>query len=337
MIQSFIQQLENKKSLQKNDMQKIMDEITLGKVHHGDLVHFLKALRDKGASVEEIEGAVLSLRNRVAVADILDEDLLDTCGTGGDGKGSFNISTAAAFVLAGAGVKIAKHGNRAVSSKSGSADVLRSLGVNVDASMEQVKGCIKDLGIGFLFAPLYYPAMKHVAQARAEIGTKTIFNILGPLLNPVGAKKQVIGVYDEKLMVPMAEVLRNLGSVRVALVHGSDGLDEITLTGKSTIVHLDKGKITSETFDPKSIGYDYCAESDLLGGSSEENALRLKRVLKGHSQPIDHCVHINAAIGLIVAGHAVSFVEAILKVQQSISSGRAYEKLEALIEYTNKG
>lgn len=335
-MEKTISKLKLKQDLTAFEMQQTLDLILDGKVDEATLIQFLTLLRDKKESAEEIKGAVISLRKKSVLLPCKTKDarMIDTCGTGGDAKNTFNISTASAFVIAGCGIPVAKHGNRAVSSRSGSADVLSALGVKIDASPQVIARCVDEIGIGFLFAPLYHSTLKVVASARKQIGTKTIFNILGPLLNPVGVKKQVIGVYDKRLLPLVAEVLKDLGSNSVAVVWGHDGLDEITLTQKSSICFLKEGKIFSEEFDPQTFGYSYCLPEDLVGGDPLENARRLKLVLKGHSQPLDHCVHLNAALALIVAGLTDNFKEALLLVQESIASGRAYQKLEQLIEMT---
>ncbi len=335
MFQEILKKLEGREALNSSAMEESMNAILSGNISEADSIRFLTLLRDKGETVEEIKGAVLAIRSKATNLSLKNKEVIDVCGTGGDGKNTFNISTAVAFVLAGAGIVVAKHGNRAVSSQSGSSDVLKAIGVNIDASPELVARCIDEIGVGFLFAPLYHSALKTVAEARKKIGTRTLFNIIGPMLNPAGAKKQVIGVYENRLRPLVAQVLKELGSQTVAVVHGADGLDEVTLAGKTNITFLKNGQITEEIFDPKSVGYDLCKSEDLVGGDSATNAKRLKKVLKGHSEPIDHCVHLNAALALRVAGKTDDWREALLIVQESISSGRAYEKLEELIEMTN--
>lgn len=335
MFKSYFHKLEEKQDLTASEMEKAMEDILGGQVSEEDIIKFLTLLRDKKESVSEIKGAVQALRKKAIKLPCKASNVIDTCGTGGDQKHTFNISTATAFVVAGAGVPVAKHGNKAVSSKSGSADVLRSLGVNVEADSEVVAQCVDEIGIGFLFAPLFHSTLKAAASARQKIATKTIFNILGPLLNPAGAKRQLIGVYDDRLLKIIASVLYELGSESVAVVHGEDGLDELTLTTTSKICFLKGGKITEEIFDPRVVGYPFCKPEDLQGGTAEENARRLKRMLKGHSLPVDHCVHLNAALALMVAGKTNDYTDAVLMAQESVSSGRAYQKLEALIELSN--
>lgn len=331
-----IQKLTKKIDLSSSEMEQAMEEMLSGRASEEEMITFLISLRDKKESVEEIKGAVTALRKRAVKLPCKTEDVMDTCGTGGDAKQTFNISTAAAFVVAGAGIPVAKHGNRAVSSKSGSADVLRALGVNVDASPEVVARCVDEVGIGFLFAPHYHATLKVVAGVRQKIGTKTIFNILGPLLNPACAKKQVIGVYDPRLLPIVASVLNDLGSLSAAVVHGDDGLDEVTMTTATKIVYLKEGRLSESTFSPEQVGYPLCTLEELQGGGPEVNAARLKKMLKGHSQPVDHCVHLNAALAIQVYGKTDDFKDALLMAQESISSGRAYQKLEALVELSNE-
>lgn len=336
MLDELIEKIKAGSHLGADEMEGVMQVLVSGSAPRPEVVNFLIALRDKGETASEMIGAVRVLRQKMIPVPLADPDAIDTCGTGGDVKGTFNISTAVAFVVAGAGVTVAKHGNRAVSSKSGSADVLRELGVNVEAKPAVVQKCLDEIGIGFLFAPLYHPALKTVAPARAEIGTRTLFNLLGPLLNPAGVRRQVVGVYSKDLIPLMLEVFGELGAQRVALVHGSDGLDEITLTGPSAIGWLKEGKISHEVFDPQSVGYAYCDPKDLEGGDAATNARRLRKTLVGHSEPIDHCVHLNAALALMVAGRADNFKDGLLMAQESISSGAAMKKLDALITLSHQ-
>ena len=319
----------------KNGIELGVDEIeaVFGDIFFNDhddvLIHdFLVALFQKGESLDEIFGAAKFLKKNGRSVECRSVDLLDCCGTGGDGKGTFNISTAVAFVLAGGGVKVAKHGNRAVSSKSGSADVLEKLGIRINLTAEQSADCVDETGIGFFFAPTHYPFLRKVAPIRQGIPHRTIFNLLGPLINPAGATRQLLGVADPRFVPIHCEVLRRLGSSSAVVVSSEDGLDEFTLTAKSRLARLHNGKITEAIFDPwKETGYPPCDLSALAGGTAEENALRLKKCLKGHSQPLDHVVHINAAWGFVVAGLAGSFMDGLILAQESISSGKAYGKL----------
>lgn len=298
------------------------------------LKRFLVLLYHKGESVGEILGAVRSLRKSGRSIRCASTDLVDCCGTGGDQKGTFNISTAAAFVLAGAGCHVAKHGNRAMSSQSGSADVLAALGVRIDAPEDVVVRCIDEIGIGFLFAPNYYPLLATVAPVRRSLPHRTIFNILGPLLNPAGAKRQLIGVFDDRIAQILPAVLQGLGAERVVVVHAEDGTDEVSLSCNTNVHILNDNRITHETFDPRSVGYAYCPSADLKGGTAAENAARLKRTLAGDSHALDHAVHLNAAWGLVAAGRVFGIMDGLLMAQDAVSSGRAYAKLEALSEAT---
>ncbi|MDC0946993.1 anthranilate phosphoribosyltransferase, partial [Nitrospinaceae bacterium] len=280
-----------------------------------------------------IVGAARVMRNKAEKVNA--KDSVDTCGTGGDGADTFNISTTVAFVVAGAGVRVAKHGNRAVSSKSGSADVLKYLGVNIDASLPTVERCIEEVGIGFLFAPLMHKAMKHAAAVRKELGFRTIFNLLGPLTNPANAHAQVLGVFDSKWVTPLAEVLRELGSRHALVVHGFDGLDEITLTGETQIAELKNGKVNNFSFDPKEFGYSLCSVADLKGAEPETNAEIMREILNGSSGPKTDIVVLNAAAAIYVGGKADSIEKGILVAKNSIESGAALKKLEELCRVSN--
>jgi anthranilate phosphoribosyltransferase len=263
---------------------------------------------------------------------------VDTCGTGGDGAHTFNISTLSALIAAGAGVTVAKHGNRSVSSQCGSADVLRELGININIDAEDMSRCLQKVGIGFLFAPKLHSAMKHVIGPRREIGARTVFNILGPLANPAFADAQVLGVYDKSLLNVMAEVLRDLGCRRALVVHGSDGLDEITLTGKTYVTDLRDDEITETVIDPESYGFQYCQQKDLKGGTPEDNARITIDILKGQLEgPKTDVALLNAGAAILVSGKAEKMEEAIELARRSINSGAAYDKLDKLREVSNEG
>jgi anthranilate phosphoribosyltransferase len=325
-----------RENLAEAEMISVMDQIMSGGATAAQIAAFLTALRMKGETVEEITGAARVMRekaNRVCVKAAL---VVDTCGTGGDQKGTFNVSTTTAFVVAGAGVTVAKHGNRSVSSKSGSADVLSALGVKVDASKEKVEECLERIGIGFLFAPLLHEAMKHAIQPRREIGIRTIFNLLGPLTNPAGATHQLIGVYDGGLTEPIARVLKNLGLVRAMVVHGTDGLDEISLTSATRISELSDGEVKSYEFVPESLGFARCRIEDLAGGSAEECAAIVRDVLSGERGPKRDMVLINSAAALYVAGAAASLEKGASLAAASVDSGKAKEKLDLLIRMTHE-
>ncbi len=295
---------------------------------------FLMALRVRGETVEEITGGVRVMRDK-ALHVQAPKGALDTCGTGGDASGTLNISTAVAFVIAGCGVPIAKHGNKALSSKSGSADVLLNLGVNLDLPPDRISRCIEQAGVGFMMAPHHHGAMKHVAPARLELGTRTIFNLMGPLSNPAGATRQLIGVFAAHWLEPMAEVLRKLGSEKVWIVHGSDGLDEVTTTGVTHVAQLSKGAITTFQITPEDADVPRATLEDLKGGAPAYNAQRLSALLAGQRDAYRDIVVLNSAAALIVADKAATLREGAALAMQSLDEGRAKRALEKLIEVSN--
>jgi anthranilate phosphoribosyltransferase len=300
---------------------------------------YLTALRMKGETVPEITGSVRAMRrSAVAVQPAVSPmDLVDTCGTGGDGAGTFNISTTAAFVVAGTGQKVAKHGNRSVSSKSGSADVLLALGVNLDLTPEQVAQAIDRVGIGFLFAPKLHPAMKHAIGPRRELGVRTIFNVLGPLTNPAGARSQLIGVYDGNLTEPLAKVLGELGSTGAFVVHGHGGLDELTTTGPNRVSRLQAGDVVTETFDPADLGFSRANPADLTGGTAEENAEITRNILAGRERGARRdVVVLNAAAALVAAGKAADLTGGLELANQSLDSGAAQAVLDNFVAITQQ-
>ena len=297
---------------------------------------FLMALRVRGESVDEITGGAQAMRAR-ALRIEAPEGTIDTCGTGGDAKGTFNISTAAALVAAGCGVPVAKHGNRALSSRSGSADLLAALGVTIDADMALVREALWQAGIGFLMAPRHHGAMRHVGPTRVELGTRTVFNLLGPLANPAGARRQLIGVFAARWAAPMAEVLRNLGSERVWVVHGGDGTDELTTTGPSTVVELDAGTIRRFEVAPEDAGLARAAPDDLAGGDAATNAAIVGAVLDGTPGPARDIVLLNSAAALIVAGQAGDLREGARRAAHAIDSGSARAVLDRLVEISGRG
>ena len=321
--------------LTENEMVSAMTDIMEGNVTDSQLAAFLTALHIKGETVAEIVGAARVMRAKSEKLNIKATSLVDTCGTGGDGADTFNISTASALVAAGAGVNIAKHGNRAVSSRSGSADVLKCLGVNLDASLATVKRCVEKAGIGFLFAPLMHKAMKHAAGVRKELGFRTIFNLLGPLTNPANAQAQVLGVFDAKWIQPLAEVLGDLGCSHALVVHGVDGLDEITLTGDSHIAELKNGKVKTYKLDPDELGLEICFSDELKGGTPEENAKMIEGILNGEKGPKRDIVLLNSAAAIYVGGKAKSLQLAVQYAVESIDSGKAREKLNELCKISN--
>jgi anthranilate phosphoribosyltransferase len=294
----------------------------------------LMALRVRGETVDEITGAVTTMRAKMLGVKA-PPDAVDVVGTGGDASGSFNISTCAAFIVAGAGVPVAKHGNRALSSKSGAADVLGALGVKLELSPEDVGRCISEAGIGFMFAPSHHPAMKNVGPTRVELGTRTIFNLLGPLSNPAGVKRQMVGTFSKHWIEPMAQVLKNLGSEAVWVVHGSDGLDEITTTGPTSVAALENGTIRTFELTPEDAGLPRAEPGALRGGDGEANARTLLDVLKGKKSAYRDVSLINAGAALIVAGKAKTIKDGVAIAVKSVDSGEAEGRLQRLIKVSN--
>ncbi|MEK6732766.1 MAG: anthranilate phosphoribosyltransferase [Candidatus Omnitrophota bacterium] len=350
MIRECIGKVVEGNDLTREEMIACMNEIMTGEATQAQIGSFITALRLKGETVEEITGAAIVMREKATRISVgnnlvdLDRDdinidretIVDTCGTGGSGTNTFNISTTVAFVVSGAGLRVAKHGNRGVSSLCGSADVIKALGVNIDISPEKVKECIDKIGIGFLYAPLFHGAMKFAIGPRREIGIRTIFNILGPLTNPASATSQVLGVYEEALTDKLANVLNNLGSKRAFVVHGLDTLDEITITGETKISELKNKKVTGYYIKPQDFGIKKADLDDIKGGTIEENAAIVKKVLEGEKGPRQDVVLLNASAALIAGGMAKDFKEGIEIARASIESGKAREKLKMLIEFTNK-
>jgi anthranilate phosphoribosyltransferase len=334
LTQRAIERALSKTDFTRDEMAAVINEIMDGKSADIQIAGFLVALRAKGETVDEITGAVQAMRDHMLRISP-QGPLFDTCGTGGDGAGTFNISTATAFVVAGAGVKVAKHGNRSISSKCGSADVLAALGVNLDMAPERVAKAIDEIGVGFMFAPQYHGAMKYAAAARREIGVRSIFNVLGPLSNPAGASHQLLGVFDRKLVEPIANVLAQLGSQAAMVVHGSDGLDELTLTGPSHVAELQNGKVTVYEFDPRQVGFQLVTLEDLRGGDAAENAVHLREILDGKDSAMMQLTLLNAAAAMRICGKAKEWPEAVALATQSITSGAAREKLARLVEFSN--
>ncbi|MFC7050589.1 anthranilate phosphoribosyltransferase [Emcibacter nanhaiensis] len=295
---------------------------------------FLMGLRVRGETVDEITGAAEVMRAKASAIQA-PEGAIDTCGTGGDGASTYNISTAAAIVIAACGVPVAKHGNRAMSSKSGSADVLETLGINIEAELDVVEKCIRELGIGFLMATRHHSAMRHVGPARASLGTRTIFNLLGPLANPAGTKRQVIGVFDKKWLRPMAEVLGQLGSEHVWVVHGSDGLDELTITGPSYVAEYKNGTVSEFEVSPEDIGLSTSNIESIRGGDAKYNAAALKQILAGEKNAYRDIVLLNSAAALVVADKATDLKAGAELAAQALDSGVAEEKLQQWIKMSN--
>ena len=329
-IQEALIKIIDKRDLEKDEMISVMTQIMEGQAERVLLAAFLTALRVKGESMEEILGAAIVMRDKSEKIKVKADYVVDTCGTGGDSANTFNISTAAAFVVAGCGLTVAKHGNRAVSSRSGSADVLKFLGVNIEADKLTVEKCIDDIGIGFLFAPLMHRAMKHAGEVRKELGFRTIFNLLGPLTNPAGAHAQVIGVYDANRLKQIADVLNLLGTKHAFVVHGDDGLDEITLTGTTKVCELLNGKVNEYMLEPASFGLTACKAKDLEGGSPEESAGIIRSILSGVLGPQRDIVLMNASAAIVAGGRAEKLKEAMVLSRHSIDSGLAEKKLNDL-------
>lgn len=335
MIQEAIKDLIAGADLGRARTRAAMDQIMSGQATDAQVGAFLVALRIKGETVDEIAGCAEVMREKATPIATTRPDLIDTCGTGGDDSGTFNISTAVAFVACGAGLAVAKHGNRSISSHCGSADVLAALGVNVEASPEKVGECIDEVGIGFLFAVALHGAMKHAIGPRRELATRTVFNVLGPLTNPAGAKRQLIGVYDGALTEALAGVLGQLGSERALVVHGSDGLDEITLTGPTQVSELRDGSVSTRQIDPRDFGLQLAPAEALQGGDAAYNAHILREVLDGREGPRRDVVLINAAAAIAVGGRAEDTTAGLELARASIDSGRARQALDRLVEVSN--
>lgn len=333
-MKKYLQKVMDGKNLTQAEMSEAFDLIMSGEATPSQIAGFIVALRMKGEVPEEIAGGASSMRRHAVFIDCTGLSVVDTCGTGGDSCDTFNVSTTAAFVVAGAGVPVAKHGNRAISSKCGSADLLMALGVNLDVSPDVVEDCVRDVGIGFLYAPKLHPAMKYAMPPRRELGVRTVFNMLGPLTNPAGAKGQIIGVFSPELTEPFAEVLNLLGSRRAFIVHGQDGMDEITTTETTRVSELRDGKVKTYEFDPMGIIEDYADASDLSGGDPAENAAITHAILSGEKGPKRDIVCLNAAAAIVAGGKADKIKEAFALAEESIESGEALRKLEGLIEAT---
>lgn len=334
MIKEAINLLVSGQSLTEEQASAVMEEIMDGEATPAQFGAFVTALRLKGETIDEIVGLAKTMRAK-AVKVTVSGPVVDTCGTGGDGCHTFNISTAAAFVAAGAGLNIAKHGNRAMSSQCGSADVLEALGVKISLSAEQVKRCIEEVGIGFMFAPAFHPAMKHAAAPRREVGIRTVFNILGPLTNPAGAGAQVLGVADGSLLEKMTITLQCLGSRHALVVHGEDGLDEITISGKTQVCELKDDEIDSYSVSPEDVGLPESGRDNLTGGTLEENAEMLRGVLKGIPGPRHDAVLMNAAAAMLAGDRVNTLKDGVTVAREVIDNGSALSKLEQLIEVSN--
>ncbi len=337
MIKEAIEKVVQGISLSEREMELAMNEIMSGNTTDAQIASFITALRMKGETVEEITGAAKVMREKATKVDTGYDVVIDTCGTGGDRKGTFNVSTAAAFIAAAAGIKVAKHGNRSVSSKSGSADVLEALGIDINTDSARAEYLLNKTGMCFLFAPLYHRAMKYAVGPRKEIGIRTIFNMLGPLTNPAGTRYQLIGVYDAKLTETIAYVLKKLGSISACVVHGSDGTDEITVSGTTDISELRDGKVLSYVFNPEEYGYTLSSIDALQGGDAGCNAAILRDVLGGVKGPARNVAELNSAFALYIAGMTDNIRDAISVVRNVIDSGKAMKKLEEFKRFSTEG
>ena len=335
-MKSAIEKIRQKKNLTPQEMENAMRAIMKGEAAKEDVASFLLALRDKGPTIEEITAAARIMRQFALPVKTNHKIILDTCGTGGDKSGTFNISTVVALVVAAAGVAVAKHGNRSVSSRCGSADILEALGVKIDLDNVQLGQCLDEVSIAFLFAQKLHPAMKHAAPVRKELGVETIFNILGPLTNPAGATHQMVGVYDRKFVEPLANVLKNLGSKKALVVHGKDGLDEITTTDETFISEFDGQKVKSFTVTPEQFGIKKAKKEDLKGRDLGVNIKITQDTLEGQIGAKRDIVVLNAAHALYIAEKVRTVADGIKLAQESLDSGKAKKKLEELIKFTNK-
>lgn len=336
MIKEALRILVEKKSLNEAQAREVMMEIMEGKATPAQIAALLIALRMKKETVEEIVGFVREMMNKVVSFPWSGDLLVDTCGTGGDGCGTFNISTACAFVVAGAGVRVAKHGNKAVSSRCGSADVLQEMGMNINLPPYLVKKALEEVGIAFLFAPLFHQAMKYALPPRREIGVRTVFNILGPLANPLRANVRLMGVFDPSLTCLLARVMAHLGVKRGFVVWGEDGMDEVTLSGRTKVVEVKDEDIEEYWIEPEKLGMKRCSLKELKGGKKEENARIIQNILSGREKGARReIVLLNSALCLVGAGIASNFRQGIKVAAESINSGRALEKLNQLVEFSN--
>lgn len=346
-ITEGIKKVVDRQDLTAEEAELLLEQIMTGECTDAQIGALLTGLRMKGETVGELTGFARVMRRKAvrvvpssnvtsAIAGTEREALIDTCGTGGDVSGSFNISTATAFVVAGAGVRVAKHGNRSVSSQCGSADVVEALGVRIELEPERIARCIDEVGIGFLHAPLLHEAMRYVAPARRQMGIRTIFNLLGPLTNPAQANTQVVGVYAEHLTELLARVLGELGSARALVVHGCDGLDEITITGESRITEVNAGVLRSYTITPEDAGLRRASLKEIKGGDAQANRGIILGVLDGDRGPRRDVVMLNAAAALLASSRAENFSDGVALAAESIDSGKAREKLQSLIDFTNQ-
>jgi anthranilate phosphoribosyltransferase len=344
MIQQALEQIAAGASLSRSEAEAAAEQILAGKATDAQIAALLAGLRDKGETLDELVGFARAMRRHAtpifpAGHSHADEALVDTCGTGGDASGTFNISTAAAFVVAGAGVRVAKHGNRSISSRCGSADVLEQLGARIDLPAERIARSIEEVGVGFLFAPAVHAATRHAMAARRELKTRTIFNLLGPLTNPAGASAQVVGVYSVKVTEVMARALGELGVRRAFVVHGADGLDEISISGKTHVAELRDGAVLSYTVTPEDFGLRRAALDAIRGGDAKENAEIIHKILGRSMLYREHSAHrdivlANAAAALVAADHATDWLDGVRLAAKSIDTGAARERLDAFVAFS---
>ncbi|WP_413935471.1 anthranilate phosphoribosyltransferase [Nitrospira sp. BLG_1] len=336
MIKDALAKLADRIDLSAQEAETVLCEVMDGSATSAQIAAYLMGLRQKGETVDEIVGSARAMRSRAVRISVGASIVVDTCGTGGDGANTFNISTTAAFVVAGAGITVAKHGNRSVSSRSGSADVLSALGVKIELERERVADCIDEVGIGFLFAPHYHSAMKHCAGPRQEMGIRTILNVLGPLTNPAGATHQVLGVYEAQKTEILGRVLLELGSQHCFVIHGMDGLDEITLSDRTKVSEGKSGVVSSYFISPEEFELPRVPRKEVAGGSPEDNARIVKEILQGRKSSKRDIVCLNAAPAMVAGQKAKTLKEGFRMAQQTIDSGAAAEKLDRLIAYTTR-
>lgn len=334
MIQQAIYKVLNRENLTLEETKAVMDEIMSGNATNAQIAGFITAIRMKGETIDEITACAMIMR-KYGQKLAHQGDVLDIVGTGGDEAFTFNISTISALIISAAGIPVAKHGNRSVSSKCGSADVLEALGVKIDISPERSEQILREIGICFLFAPLYHSSMKYAAPVRRELRVRTIFNILGPLSSPADANLQLLGVYDENLVEPMAKVLANLGVKRAMVVHGHDGLDEVSLSAKTTVCEVNHGQVNSFFLDPRQFGFEYCRPEELTGGDPAENAGIARRILQGERGPRRDIVLLNCAVCLYMSYNNITLRECVKLAAETIDSGRAMEQLDQFIRLSN--
>lgn len=336
-MKEILHKISEFENLSKEEIKTAIRDMIDGRATDSQIGAFIMGMKMKGESIEEIEGAAQVFRELATKVDVPDtQQLIDTCGTGGDRQGTFNVSTVTAFVLAGAGLRVAKHGNRSVSSKSGSADLLEHLGAKIDLSPQQVAIMIQELGIGFMFAPIYHPAMKRVLGPRREVGVRSIFNLVGPLSNPAGAKRQIMGVFSQKLVDKMAHALKGLGSISAVVVHGNDGLDEVSISSSTKIAELKNGQVVLYEFMPEDMDFKRYPLSSVCVSGVEESAQMALSVLKGEESPAYYMVLLNSMFGIIASGITDDKKTALQMAEESIHSGKAYQKLRRFIELSQK-